>query len=380
MSDLIKLTPIFHEKIWGGRQLEAVFGYDIPEGPIGECWAISAHPNGDCQIAEGPYAGHTLSWLWAEHRELFGNCEGKEFPLLIKILDAKDDLSIQIHPNDEYAAKHENGSLGKTECWYVLDCEPGATIIVGQRAHDRAEAAQMIEDGRWDDMLNVLPIHKGDFFQIDSGTVHAIKTGTLILETQQSSDVTYRLYDYDRPGTDGKLRPLHIEQSLDCIDFDAQAPTDGTITAPEVDGVTELESNPCYTVDRVRFDGSKTLDQRWPFMCLSVIDGEGTICGDPVHKGSHLLAPSTVGQDRARGQYGTDRQPPLGRNNNPNATRGSPVHQRRSPYSYLYISPPGSPDQKANEQSDVRPATLPKDLGGRMGQHRSRVPHAKEST
>ena len=187
MSDLIKLTPIFHEKIWGGRQLETVFGYDIPEGPIGECWAISAHPNGDCQIAEGPYAGHTLSWLWAEHRELFGNCEGKEFPLLIKILDAKDDLSIQIHPNDEYAAEHENGSLGKTECWYVLDCEPGATIIVGQRAKDRVEAAQMIEEGRWDDMLNVLPIHKGDFFQIDSGTVHAIKTGTLILETQQSS-------------------------------------------------------------------------------------------------------------------------------------------------------------------------------------------------
>lgn len=294
MSDLIKLTPIFHEKIWGGRQLETVFGYDIPEGPIGECWAISAHPNGDCQIAEGLYAGHTLSWLWAEHRELFGNCEGKEFPLLIKILDAKDDLSIQIHPNDEYAAKHENGSLGKTECWYVLDCEPGATIIVGQRAKDRTEAAQMIKDGRWDDMLNVLPIHKGDFFQIDSGTVHAIKTGTLILETQQSSDVTYRLYDYDRPGTDGKLRPLHIEQSLDCIDFDVQAPTDGTVTAPEVDGVTELESNSCYTVDRVRVDGSKTLDQHWPFMCLSVIDGEGTVCGDPVHKGSHLLAPSTV--------------------------------------------------------------------------------------
>ena len=245
MSDLIKLTPIFRKKIWGGRQLETVFGYDIPEGPIGEFWAISAHPNGDCQIAEGPYAGHTLSWLWAEHRELFGNCEGKEFPLLIKILDAKDDLSIQIHPNDEYAAEHENGSLGKTECWYVLDCEPGATIIVGQRAKDRTEAAQMIKDGRWDDMLNVLPIHKGDFFQIDSGTVHAIKAGTLILETQQSCDVTYRLYDYDRPGTDGKLRPLHIEQSLDCINFDAQAPTDGTVTAPEVDGVTELESCPC---------------------------------------------------------------------------------------------------------------------------------------
>ena len=160
----------------------------------------------------------------------------------------------------------------------------------------------MIKDGRWDDMLNVLPIHKGDFFQIDSGTVHAIKAGTLILETQQSSDVTYRLYDYDRPGTDGKLRPLHIKQSLDCIDFDVQAPVDGTVTAPEVDGVTELESNPCYTVDRVRVDGSKTIDQRWPFMCLSVIDGKGTVCGDPVHKGSHLLAPSTVDQIELEGK------------------------------------------------------------------------------
>ena len=132
--------------------------------------------------------------------------------------------------------------------------------------------------------------------------MHAIKTGTLILETQQSSDVTYRLYDYDRPGTDGKLRPLHIEQSLDCIDFDVQAPTDGTVTAPEVGGVTELESNSCYTVDRVRVDGNKTLDQRWPFMCLSVIDGEGTVCGDPVHKGSHLLAPSTVDQIELEGK------------------------------------------------------------------------------
>ena len=152
----------------------------------------------------------------------------------------------------------------------------------------------MIEEGRWGDMLNEVPIHKGDFFQIDSGTVHAIKTGTLILETQQSSDVTYRLYDYDRPGTDGKLRPLHIQQSLDCIDFDAQAPTSGAVTAPEIDGVTELESNRCYTVDRVRVDGTKTLAQDWPFVCLSVIDGEGTVCGEPVHKGSHLLVPSTV--------------------------------------------------------------------------------------
>lgn len=292
--ELLFMDPVFKEAIWGGTKLRDVFDYEIPSDTTGECWAISGHANGMSHVAGGRFDGKTLGELWKEEPEIFGNYPGSQVPLLIKIIDAKNDLSIQVHPDDAYAGEHENGSLGKTECWYVLDCEPGATIIVGQRAKDRAEAAQMIEDGRWDDMLNVLPIHKGDFFQIDSGTVHAIKTGTLILETQQSSDVTYRLYDYDRPGTDGKLRPLHIEQSLDCIDFDSQAPTDGTVTAPEVDGVTELESNPCYTVDRVRVNGSKTLEQRWPFMCLSVIDGEGTVCGDPVHKGSHLLAPSTV--------------------------------------------------------------------------------------
>lgn len=294
MSELINLKPVFHENIWGGRQLETVFGYDIPDGPIGECWAISAHPAGDCDIAGGEFDGKKLSWLWDNHRELFGNVEGDRFPLLIKILDAKGDLSIQVHPNDAYAAEHENGSLGKTECWYVLDCDDDATIIVGQRAKNREECAKMIEEGRWPELLNEVPIHKGDFFQINSGTVHAIKAGTLILETQQSSNVTYRLYDYDRPGTDGKPRPLHIQQSLDCIDFDAKAPTDGTVTAPEVDGVTELESNKIYTVDRVRVDGAKSLEQKWPFVCLSVIDGEGSVCGEPVHKGTHLLVPSTV--------------------------------------------------------------------------------------
>ena len=180
--ELIFLKPIFHEKIWGGRKLDTDWGYSIPDGPIGECWAISAHPHGDCQIDGGSFDGMRLSELWQSHREMFGavpTAEGAnaQFPLLVKIIDAKGDLSVQVHPDDAYAAEHENGSLGKKECWYILDCEPGATIVVGQRAHDRAEFAQMVEEGRWDDLLNVLPIHKGDFFQIDPGTIHAIKAG-----------------------------------------------------------------------------------------------------------------------------------------------------------------------------------------------------------
>ena len=293
MESIIELVPVFKEKIWGGRKLETEFGYEIPAGPVGECWAISAHPAGDDEIASGEYAGRTLSWLWDEHRELFGNCEGDRFPLLVKIIDAKDDLSIQVHPDDDYAAEHENGSLGKKECWYVLSAEPGQTIVVGQRAHSREEFAQMVEEGRWSELLNEIPIKAGDFFQIDPGTVHAIKGGTVILESQQSSDVTYRVYDYDRKQDDGTLRPLHMQQALDVIDFDCAPLTSGEV---ELSGpVTTLEQNECYTVDLVRVgeDGCPAelaVETPHPFTCISVIEGEGVVNGREVKKGTHLLA------------------------------------------------------------------------------------------
>lgn len=293
MESIIELVPVFKEKIWGGRKLETEFGYEIPAGPVGECWAISAHPAGDDEIASGEYAGKTLSWLWDEHRELFGNCEGDRFPLLVKIIDAKDDLSIQVHPDNDYAAEHEDGSLGKKECWYVLSAEPGQTIVVGQRAHSREEFAQMVEEGRWGELLNEIPIKAGDFFQIDPGTVHAIKGGTVILESQQSSDVTYRVYDYDRKQDDGTLRPLHMQQALDVIDFDRAPLTSGEVelTGP----VTTLEQNECYTVDLVRVgeggDAAElVVETPHPFTCISVIEGEGIVNGREVKKGTHLLA------------------------------------------------------------------------------------------
>lgn len=299
--DLIFPTPIFHEKIWGGRKLADDFGYEIPDGPIGECWAISAHPNGDCAISGGAWDGMRLSELWDQHRELFGGVEGDRFPLLVKIIDAKDNLSVQVHPDDAYAAEHENGSLGKRECWYVLAADEGTQIVIGQRAHDRAELASMIDEGRWDDMLNLVPCHVGDFFPIEPGTVHAIQGGTLILETQQSSDVTYRVYDYDRVGDDGKPRELHIQQSLDVVDYAAQAPASGEVTAPEVDGVTELMECPNFVVDRVRVSGEKDVAQPYPFLCVSVIEGSGTVCAaeagveHEIARGTHFLAPAGCG-------------------------------------------------------------------------------------
>lgn len=300
--DLIFPTPIFHEKIWGGRKLADDFGYEIPDGPIGECWAISAHPNGDCAISGGAWDGMRLSELWDQHRELFGDVEGDRFPLLIKIIDAKDNLSVQVHPDDAYAAEHENGSLGKRECWYVLAADEGTQIVIGQRAHDRAELAGMIDEGRWDDMLNLVPCHVGDFFPIEPGTVHAIQGGTLILETQQSSDVTYRVYDYDRVGDDGKPRELHIQQSLDVVDYAAQAPASGEVTAPEVDGVTELMECPNFVVDRVRVAVEKDVAQPWPFLCVSVIEGSGTVCASEagvtheIARGTHFVAPAGCGE------------------------------------------------------------------------------------
>lgn len=209
----IFLRPVLQEKIWGGDRLGSLFGYAIPSDHTGECWAISGHPSGDCPVSGPEYEGETLGSLWKTRPELFGGIQGDTFPLLIKIIDAKDDLSIQVHPDDEYARVHENGSLGKTECWYVLDCDPGATIIIGHNAADAREMADMVDQGRWTELLREIPIQKGDFFQIDPGCLHAIKGGTLILETQQSSDVTYRFYDYDRL-SGGRPRPLHIEESL----------------------------------------------------------------------------------------------------------------------------------------------------------------------
>ena len=195
--ELLFMEPVFKEAIWGGTKLRDVFGYEIPSDTTGECWAVSAHKNGDCRIAGGMYDGRLLSSLWEEKPELFGNYPGDQFPLLVKIIDAKADLSIQVHPDDAYAKVHENGSLGKTECWFILDCKENATLVVGHNAKTKEELEQMIHEGRWKEFIREIPIKPGDFIQIDPGTVHAIKGGTLLLETQQSSDITYRVYDYD---------------------------------------------------------------------------------------------------------------------------------------------------------------------------------------
>ncbi len=302
-KEILWMKPVFKQMIWGGNKLGSKWGYEIPGENTGECWAVSAHPNGDCTIKEGTFAGKTLSQLWSEEPQLFGNAAGDRFPLLIKIIDANDDLSIQVHPDDTYAGKNENGSFGKTECWYILDAPEGATLVIGHNAKDRAELEDMIGSGRWEDFLREVPVKKGDFIQIDPGTVHAIKGGIEILETQQNSDITYRVYDYGRL-QDGKPRELHIEKSIDVITVPAKSVKESVINiaTDAKNTMNELISCNYYRVWKLDVDGSMEISQEYPFLIMSVVEGDGLINGQLIKKGDHFILPNGFGKAQLQGQ------------------------------------------------------------------------------
>jgi len=301
MKDILFLNPVFKTMIWGGNKLETEYGYNIPSDNTGECWAISAHKNGDCTIKNGEFEGKELSWLWENHKELFGNAPGEVFPLLIKIIDAKTDLSIQVHPDDAYAKANENGALGKTECWFILDCEEDGEIVIGHNAKDKEELKEMIHNNKWQELIRVCPIKKGDFFQIEPGTVHAIKKGTMILETQQNSDITYRLYDYGRL-ENGKPRELHIDKSIDvigCPHIDKEA--SGKITKSDACDIEELISSNFYTVQRIKLHGEQDFELKDKFLNISVINGSGVIDEYKLNKGDHFIIPSGYGSYLLKG-------------------------------------------------------------------------------
>ena len=299
---ILFLNPVFKEMIWGGNQLAEKFGYEIPSDKTGECWAVSAHPNGDCTVREGEYAGRKLSELFKEEPELFGNLPLDRFPLLIKIIDAKADLSIQVHPDDAYAKVYENGSLGKTECWYILDCPEDATLVVGHNAGSREELKEMIDQKRWSELIREVPVKKGDFIQINPGTVHAIKGGLMILETQQNSDITYRVYDYDRL-SNGKPRELHVQQSIDVITVPAPSAEDSVSHAADLPANTMNELIACdyYKVYKLTVTEPVSFEQEHPFLIMSVIEGEGLVNGQMIRKGDHFILPSGFGKVELQG-------------------------------------------------------------------------------
>ena len=297
MSEPLFLKSQMHDKIWGGTKLREAFGYDIPTETTGEYWAISAHPNGVSVIKNGIYEGEGLDQLYREHKELFGHPKSEVFPLLIKILDANDWLSVQVHPDDAFALAHE-GELGKTECWYIIAADEGAEIIYGHNAKSKEELRQWIEEGRWDDLLTKIPVKAGDFFYVPSGTMHEIGKGILILETQQSSDTTYRVYDFNRRDAQGNLRKLHIDKSIDVLTIGKPAnSTPATMAVDHLES-TLLVSNKFFSVYRWEVTGLVDFTQTVPYLLLSVLSGQGQLTVDgrvyDLKKGDHFILPNDV--------------------------------------------------------------------------------------
>ena len=218
------LTPAPKDYLWGGSRLNDDFNLGIPASPFAEAWMCSTHPDGESLVG-----GEKLSVVLKRHPEWLGThplqtTGGKpELPILIKLIDAKKDLSVQVHPDDAYAMEHE-GTLGKTEMWYILDAKPDSTLVYGfQHTMEKEEARRAIKAGEIEKHLNHVAVHRDDLFFIDAGTVHAIGAGVLLAEIQESSNLTYRLYDYDRTDKDGKQRPLHIEKALEVACLESSA-------------------------------------------------------------------------------------------------------------------------------------------------------------
>lgn len=308
-NEPIFLQPVFQERIWGGKKLREEFNYDIPYERTGEAWVISAHPHGPSHIINGPLAGRTLADAWNEHKELFNkpNDYQGEYPLLIKILDAADDLSVQVHPNDRFAREVEGVPYGKTECWYVLSAEEGAELVLGHHAKTAEELAQWIDQSEWDKLLRHVKVKSGDFVYVPSGTIHAIGKGIVILETQQSSDITYRVYDYDRTDASGEKRELHLGRSKQVT----TVPHKDVVVQPteKINGDLidkKLVEEQYFTVHHWQLNGRAVCDMDKNFLQVSVIEGQAVLTINEksftIEKGNHFILPNGIQQYSLAGQ------------------------------------------------------------------------------
>lgn len=295
------LKPIFQERIWGGGKLQELFNYDIPSQTTGEAWVISAHENGPSIVMNGELQGKSLSEVWWNYPQLFGSgITDSEFPLLVKILDANDQLSVQVHPNDQYAKELVHKPSGKTECWYILDCEEDAEIIIGHQAQSREEFQRLMVKGEWGKLFQSLKVKKGDFVYVPSGTLHSIGKGIVILETQQSSDITFRLYDYDRIDQEGKKRELHLEQAMAVMTCPHKQVTQDNLKEQLTDlESTRLIEGEYFTVYHWKLGGKVEVPLTTSFLLVSVINGTGQIVTEEsvstVKKGDNFIVPATIG-------------------------------------------------------------------------------------
>ena len=299
----ILFIPDYKERVWGGQKLKTVYGKNIPYEHTGESWEIACHDNGQSVAANGPFKGMTLKdILLKEGPAVIGHTftENDKFPLLIKIIDAKSDLSVQVHPDDVYAALNEQGELGKSEAWVILEADPGAQLVIGlNEGISKADFEQALNDNKLESVLNQLEVAPGDVINIPAGLVHAIGTGILLAEVQQNSDTTYRVYDWNRVGLDGKSRELHIDKSLETIDFEGIHSTTTTpALATKAEGYTlnHYIKNVYFSLETIKVDSSYTADRVGAFEIFIVLEGGGLLKGDfepiAVKKGDSLMVPN----------------------------------------------------------------------------------------
>ena len=280
-----KLTP------WGGEKLRTVYGKPIAETPTGESLEISCIPGLESRDDEG----RTLTELIAEHGEAFaGAYAGKPFPLLLKLIDAREPLSVQVHPDDAYAHDHEGGKLGKTEAWLILDAPEGAELVYGiVPGTDRETLRRACEaGGAVAPLLRKVRVRAGDVCYIPSGCVHAIGAGITLYEIQQSSDITYRFYDWDRTDAQGRKRELHLEQALAVTDLGLSPDPKHWEGKP---GVTRMLEERFFSLDLIRTEGETALPALTSFGFLTVLDGSLTLCWNggeaPAGKGESFFLP-----------------------------------------------------------------------------------------
>ncbi|MDD7428201.1 MAG: class I mannose-6-phosphate isomerase [Oscillospiraceae bacterium] len=279
------LKPAFKDYIWGGTRLRDDFGKDCDYDKVAESWELSCHKDGQSTIANGEFAGLTLSdYIEKAGRSVLGSdCEKFEsFPILIKLIDAKDNLSVQVHPDNDYAMRVE-GEYGKTEMWYVVDCDEGATLLYGFKHEiSKDEFAQRIADNTLLEVTNAVPVKKGDVFFIQSGTLHAIGKGILIAEIQQNSNTTYRIYDYGRVGKDGKPRELHVEKAKDVTNLcPAKAYPETPVEQHDGYDIKLLSSCEYFTTYRVNVDSKAEFEaDEKSFNSILVLEGDPVISGN----------------------------------------------------------------------------------------------------
>ena len=290
---ILKLQPACKDYLWGGSKLREQYHVDSDLNPLAEAWVLSCHKDGPSVIVNGEDAGKTLPEYIEKHgRSVLGtNCEKfEDFPILTKFIDAKGDLSIQVHPSNEYALEHE-GQYGKTEMWYILEAEPNAFLYYGFKHEISAEEyKERIENNTLTEVLNAVPVKKGDMFFIPSGTLHAICEGIVIAEVQQNSNVTYRVYDYGRVGADGQPRQLHVQQAL--------AVTECVPPRSDWDFEGHLVKCEYFTADVVDGEGKGSCGKD-SFTSFLVVEGEGVLhCGEEsmkLAKGDSLFLPAGSG-------------------------------------------------------------------------------------